>query len=746
MNQSIPGAVATKPSAKGGVQDSGSGSGFRVVELFCGAGGMSLGLRQAGMEIVGAGDKWADAVAAYNDNVGDHARVVDMERPHDVVPWLIALRPDMIAGGAPCQDFSPAGKRVEGERAGLTVALATVCASVRPRYVLFENVQRAAKSSAWQTAKSVLCNAGYGLTEIVLNASFYGVPQNRKRAFLIGRLGERDGFLDADLRDAASERPTTLRDVFGDSLGSHIYHHPRHANRRGVFSVDGPAPTVRDARRPQPAGYKSHPLDSNALQATTMHLRGHAGARSVFSLDEPASAVIRTSRGRPREECVDGPHPNDAGPAEAAYVPTQMDMARIQGFPASYDWSPVRLSRDVDQMIANAVPPGLACAIAIAILRRDRGETAPRIEGNFGQWLLRSGRVANRQMASNVKWRVAKARQFVQGRTFADPLQEIAALEAVAEFRARSTRDRSSFRAALRLYREWQDLPPRQKAKRKGANRKVQAKNEASPPRIVIASPPPLEPEESRVLAWVSGGAASIVAARLAIEEFGLDRVRLVRCETGNEDEDNLRFELDAQRWLGKKVTLLRSDEYDDVMDVWRRRKFMAGVRGAPCTTHMKVAPRLAYQRPTDIHVFGYTADPSDIRRFHRLRETYFELTVRAPLVERRIDKSEAMKTVLEAGLTLPRTYGMGFPNANCLQTGCAKASGAGYWNLFKRNFPERFERTARFSRSIGARLVKIGGKRMFLDELPPDAGGENDPPPCDFLCAGAEMLASPRP
>lgn len=254
--------------------------------------------------------------------------------------------------------------------------------------------------------------------------------------------------------------------------------------------------------------------------------------------------------------------------------------------------------------------------------------------------------------------------------------------------------------------------------------------------------------KKRRVLAWVSGGAASVVAAKLAIAKYGHDRVLLVRCETGNEDEDNARFERDASAWLGKETTILKAEKFDNVVDCWIKRKFMAGPNGAPCTTHMKVEPRLAFQHPTDIHVFGYTEDRADVARFEKLRETYFELTVEAPLIDVRVSKASALAIVERAGLTLPRSYAMGFPNANCLQTGCVKATSPDYWSLFRARFPERFERMAALSRQIGARLVRINDERRFLDALPVDWPMLSPiAPSCDFLCAIAEdEILSPGP
>lgn len=242
-----------------------------------------------------------------------------------------------------------------------------------------------------------------------------------------------------------------------------------------------------------------------------------------------------------------------------------------------------------------------------------------------------------------------------------------------------------------------------------------------------------------RMIGWWSTGAASAICMRLMLREN--PEAIIARCETNNEDPDNYRFEADVMRWLNASVTILQSDKYDSVWDVWQKRRYMAGVDGAPCTSEMKIAPRLAFQMPLDIHVFGYTADKEDVDRFERLKENYFELTVRAPLIEQGITKRATLAMVERAGLELPRSYAMGFPNANCLQTGCVKATSPNYWALYRFWFPENFAKTAAYSRDIGARLTRINNQRIFIDEIPADwPMTEPIVPACDFLCALAEQ------
>lgn len=240
-----------------------------------------------------------------------------------------------------------------------------------------------------------------------------------------------------------------------------------------------------------------------------------------------------------------------------------------------------------------------------------------------------------------------------------------------------------------------------------------------------------------RRVRWFSEGAASAVATMLDIQEHGIDAGPVVTCLTGSEDPDNLRFRRDCESWFGCDVLTIQSEKYTDTWDVWERRGYMAGINGAVCTGEQKVVPRLNFQLPSDINVFGYTADANDVRRAQRLRETYDLMLVETPLIERGLTKENCLAMVEGAGLALPRTYAMGFPNANCLQSGCCKATSASYWALHRKHFPEGFAKTAALARNLGVRLARIKGERVYIDDIPKD-WPTTDPiaPACDMLCA----------
>jgi len=291
---------------------------MKTVDLFAGSGGLSLGFGNAGFLILAAYDSWKPAVECYRANFSHPIFEMDLGAIAESIKHISQWSPDIIIGGPPCQDFSHAGKRSEGNKAILTTSFANIIAHIRPKWFVMENVDRAFKSNAYKQAREIFKDTGYGLTERILDASLCGVPQYRKRFFCVGLLKARDGFLDSFLDSSLSGEPLTVRDYFADELGVHYYYrHPRNYNRRGIFSIDEPAPTVRGVNRPVPKGYQGHP--------------------------------------------------NDPVPVTPALRPlTTMERARIQTFPSTFIWKGNKT--EIEQMIGNAVPVKLAEFIAHAIM------------------------------------------------------------------------------------------------------------------------------------------------------------------------------------------------------------------------------------------------------------------------------------------------------------------------------------------------------------------------------------------
>ncbi len=232
---------------------------MKTIDLFAGCGGLSLGFRNAGFEIVSAFDFWKPAIEVYRANFSHSMIEADLSGKFE-----LDFSPQMIIGGPPCQDFSSAGKRNQNlGRADLTFTFAQVVASKKPEWFVMENVALITKSSVLCDAKNLLKQAGYGLTETVLDASLCGVPQKRKRYFLIGHLSSDDDFLEHYLVKNRSQKPLTVFEYFGKTLETEFYYrHPRSYQRRGIYSIYEPSPTIRGVNRPIPKTYIKHPNDA----------------------------------------------------------------------------------------------------------------------------------------------------------------------------------------------------------------------------------------------------------------------------------------------------------------------------------------------------------------------------------------------------------------------------------------------------------------------------------------------------
>lgn len=235
---------------------------MKTIDLFSGCGGMSLGFQEAGFDILAAFDKWDSAINVYRENFTHPIYNMDLSDKKSI-EIIKEFNAEMIIGGPPCQDFSSAGKRDETlGRADLTISFANIIAEIKPKWFVMENVERITKSNIIKQALKIFKNAGYGLSHQVLDASYCGVPQSRKRFFLVGNLSSQDNFLLPYLNKNKSKKPMTLFDYFGNSLGlEYYYRHPRSYARRAIFSIYEPSPTIRGVNRPIPNGYKKHEGD-----------------------------------------------------------------------------------------------------------------------------------------------------------------------------------------------------------------------------------------------------------------------------------------------------------------------------------------------------------------------------------------------------------------------------------------------------------------------------------------------------
>ena len=135
-----------------------------------------------------------------------------------------------------------------------------------------------------------------------------------------------------------------------------------------------------------------------------------------------------------------------------------------------------------------------------------------------------------------------------------------------------------------------------------------------------------------RIVCQFSCGAASAVATKLALAQHG-DKCVIVNAYLTNEHHDNRRFLADCERWFGRTVTVLRDEKFGaDIVQVFRRKRFMKGLAGAPCSRELKRKLLDKWEQPGDVMVFGYTAEEAD--RLDDFRERNPDRPVLAPLID----------------------------------------------------------------------------------------------------------------
>ena len=307
------------------------GGKLTAVSLFSGAGGLDLGFEQSGVRVVVANDSWDVALETYKTNRRDgktEVLVGSLEKYADEIACLAQnANTDMVFGGPPCQDFSSAGWRTgDGLRADLTSSFVKLALKIRPEWVVMENVNTIMSIGRRHAEYAIkaLGRARYTVTTRVLDAADFGAPQYRKRFFLIARKGAHNMLeLAESIEKERKRKPLTVRRYYpaisrGDYGTEFYYRHPWSFERRAIFSIDEPSPTIRGVNRPIPPSYKIH----------------HNDATDDLGLVRPLTTEERSI---------------------------------LQTFPKKYTFVGNKTERE--QQVGNSVPPTLAKAVARAIVR-----------------------------------------------------------------------------------------------------------------------------------------------------------------------------------------------------------------------------------------------------------------------------------------------------------------------------------------------------------------------------------------
>lgn len=355
-----------------------------VLDLFCGAGGLSLGLKRAGVVPVLALDHFPAATATYRKNLGDH--VVDAE----IHEGIAHPKVDVIVGGPPCQGFSSAGQRKVGDHRNTLVSVfASLIARERPKAFIFENVEGFLTAESGDRVLDLLqplVDAGYCIHLRKVNAANFGAPQHRKRVIGIGGRGFDPGFPEAthaargapgatlagrhlpatpSVLDALLGLPAPSRLAPGSPPG-HFAAPLDESDLKRVCALR-PGQTMRDL--PENLWHQSYRRRAfrRVADGTPTENRGGApaGIRRLIG-DEPCKAI------------TSGALTEFIHPEQDRYL-TLRECARLQTFPDDFEF----LGTQAEQrtLLGNAIPPVLGEALGRHIVQALRKAELDKVGG-----------------------------------------------------------------------------------------------------------------------------------------------------------------------------------------------------------------------------------------------------------------------------------------------------------------------------------------------------------------------------
>lgn len=323
---------------------------FTTIELFAGAGGLALGVEKAGFKTLGLVEFNKDACDTLRKNRPEWNVICDdisnisqlnLEELFQIKKGEL----DLLSGGAPCQAFSYAGKRLglEDARGTLFYHYAIFLQKLQPKMFLFENVrglQSHDGGKTYQTMLDIFEKSGYVIQKKVLNAWDYGVAQKRERLMTVGIRKDLEDKITYGFPEPHEYKPV-LRDVLQnvpESIGV-----PYGENKRKIFEL-------------VPAGGYWRDIDPEIAKAYMKSCWDMGGGRTGIlrrlSMDEPSLTVLTSPSQKQTERC----HPLEARPF------TVRENARCQSFPDEWEFCGSVMSQY--KQVGNAVPVNLAYEVA----------------------------------------------------------------------------------------------------------------------------------------------------------------------------------------------------------------------------------------------------------------------------------------------------------------------------------------------------------------------------------------------
>lgn len=335
---------------------------MKIIDLFCGIGGLSLGFEQAGFDVVAAIDMWSDAIKTYNHNRAKKVgQVIPVEEFNETLIKDILKKNKItgVIGGPPCQGFSTVGQRdINDPRNKLYLEFYKTVKLSKPDFFVIENVKGLLTLNHGAFVNDILTRfgeegLGYSINYKLVNAANFGVPQNRYRVFFVGIKGKKFTFPD--------ELPYTLsaKDGISDLDG-----------KEGMYK-SAPENDFQKVMRGDLMTPYNHDFTTHTQQTVSIISQIPDGG-NIKSLPKEFWQVRKYNKAFERMSSIKPSNTIDTGHRNYFHysenrIPTARESARIQSFPDAFEILGTRGSQY--KQIGNAVPPMLARAIAEAIIK-----------------------------------------------------------------------------------------------------------------------------------------------------------------------------------------------------------------------------------------------------------------------------------------------------------------------------------------------------------------------------------------